>query len=247
MPSSRKSASAPKPANWRSSNSRRQCTRCKSAARSFSNGSLSRIVAREHLRGIDERAIALKDGRHVYVGSKGDYLDAHGRTLDGQDRDDAHALHQQNPKAATWAEKSDAEQQVENLRQLKERVQTLDHDAGKEDGKGLSTDELDSKHKDYAGRLSACEKEFQDQKEHRVAGIGKQVTDETYGGSDYMSAYEPSGRTTSYASTLDNANGAATLKKDFAPAAAGQGPKAPNRSVPQTATANPSPGSAPSA
>jgi hypothetical protein len=29
------------------------------------------IVAREHLREIDERAIVLKDGRHVYVGRKG--------------------------------------------------------------------------------------------------------------------------------------------------------------------------------
>ncbi len=107
------------------------------------------ISDRQRLREIDERAIVLKDGRHVYVGGKGDYLDAQGRALDGQDRDDAHALHLQNPKAATWAEKSDAEQQVENLRQLKEKVQTLDHDAGKEDGKGLSADQLEAKRKDY--------------------------------------------------------------------------------------------------
>ena len=47
--------------------------------------------------------------------------------------------------AATWAEKTDAEQQVEQTRQLREKVQKLHDDAGKEDGKGLSAKELDAK------------------------------------------------------------------------------------------------------
>jgi hypothetical protein len=194
------------------------------------------IVAREHLREIDERAIVLKDGRHVYVGGKGDYLDAQGRALDGQDRDDAHALHQQNPKAATWAEKTDAEQQVEQTRQLREKVQKLHDDAGKEDGKGLSTKELDAKGNDYEKRLAEYEKAFQ----HDTTATNsphEQITDETYGGSDYMAAYEGKDRTTSYAATLDGSQPTGNLKKDFAPAAAGQGGQATAKTQPAPANA----------
>lgn len=200
------------------------------------------IVAREHLREIDERAIVLKDGRRVYVGGKGDYLDAQGKALDGQDRDDAHALHQLNPKAATWAEKSDAEQQVEQTRQLREKVQKLHDAAGGEDGKGLSARELDAKGNDYEKRLAEYEKEFR----HDAAATNaphEQITDATYGGSDYMAAYEGKDRTTSYAGTLDGSQTTGNLKKDFAPAAAGQGDQAMAKPqpAPPNAYSNPTP------
>jgi hypothetical protein len=200
------------------------------------------IVEREHLREIDERAIVLKDGRHVYVGGKGDYLDAKSKTLTGQDRDDAHALHLQNPTAATWAEKTEVEQQIEHDRQLREKVQKLHDAAGKADGKGLSAKDMDAKGSDYQKRLAEYEKEFQ-RDAASAPSIHEKITDATYGGSDYMAAYEGKDRTTSYSAGLDGAQSAASLKKDFAPAAAGQGAQATSKAqpVPANAYANPTP------
>ena len=76
-----------------------------------------------------------------------------------------------NPNAATWAEKIDAEQQYEQTRQLKEKVQKLHDDDAKEDGTGLSAEELEAKSKDYDSRLSGYEKEFHHQTEDRTATL----------------------------------------------------------------------------
>jgi cytochrome b involved in lipid metabolism len=125
--------------------------------------------------------------------------------------------------AARWTEKTDAEQQVEQTVQLREKVEKLHDAAGKEDGNGLSAKELQAKGKDYEGRLSGYEKQVERQAQERTAALSvhEQITDATYGGSDYMVAYEGKDRTTSYAAALDGSQNTGNLKKDFAPAASG--------------------------
>jgi hypothetical protein len=176
---------------------------------------------RERLRDIDERTMTLKDGRKIYVGEKGDYMDDQGHTLQGADAGEAKALHEQNPHAATWAEKSDAENQYEATRQLHEKVAKLRDDAGKESGQGLSPEELKARGEDYNKRLTGYEKEFQDQVQNRSAALSAQgpVTDDTYGGSDYMAAYGGPTSTTSFASTSDPHANNGALTKGFQQAA----------------------------
>jgi hypothetical protein len=204
------------------------------------------ILARDRLRQIDARAIVLKDGRRIFVGQNGDYLNVQGGAIEGKDRDEARALHKQNPRVATWAERTDAEQQYEQTRQLREKVQKLHEHAGKEDGEGLSAEELEAKTKDYDSRLSGYEKEFQRQTEDRTAALSghQQITDDTYGGADYMAAYENTDRTTSYAAKLDGTNNIAALRSTFAPAATGQGTQAAVK--PQPSATGTSPNSTPS-
>jgi hypothetical protein len=179
------------------------------------------LMNRKRLEEIDARALTLKDGRKVYVGEDGDYLDREGHKLQGNDKDEASGLHELDPNAATWAERTEVERKNETLRQLRERVETLRDDAGKESGQGLSPDTLKARSDDYAKRLSGYEKEFQSQLQDRTAALSAQgqVTDDSFGGSDYMAAYGSSGRNTSHAATLDSQPNNGTLKKDFAPAA----------------------------
>jgi hypothetical protein len=200
------------------------------------------LLANEHMRQVEKRALVLCDGRRAYVDGKDDYRDEKGAVLQGADKEEAQRLREAKPNAATWSEHAEAAQRQEEARHLKEDVQKLHDDAGKENGQGLSTDELDAKRKNYDLSLSDYESKLRDLADKNATGSEK-VTDDALGGSDYMAAYGGTERTISFASTLDKPQ-AATMGAAFTAAAAGQGaPVKPASAVP--APANPA--TAPSA
>jgi hypothetical protein len=203
------------------------------------------LLAREHLNRVESHALVLGDGRRAYVDGKDNFRDESGATLRDGDKEEASRLHAAHPDASTWSEHTEAVQRQENAQQLREKVEKLRQDAAREDGKDLSTDQLDAKGKDYVRRLSNYENDLQTLADKNAGGsTHEQVTDDTLGGSDYMAAYGGTDRTTSYAAKLDTAPRTATVSKDFAAAAAGQG--APVKPVP-AGTAPATPGTAPSA
>jgi len=118
---------------------------------------------------IEDNALRLKDGRHVYV--DGDhYRDAQGRVLTGADAEEAAKLHRLHPEASTWQEKEEAERQAEALRRQKEQL-LKDRDSGippEEAGK----------------RLDGYEKEFAQEAAARQHEMQAQVTPD-YGSADY--------------------------------------------------------------
>src|SRR5579872_5351539 len=61
------------------------------------------IAVEKHRKEIEDNALKLRDGRRVYVDGN-QYRDEQGRVLEGKDRDEAAALHTQNPNASTWQE-----------------------------------------------------------------------------------------------------------------------------------------------
>lgn len=203
------------------------------------------LLAHEHRRQVESHALVLSDGRRAYVDGKDNYRDEKGTTIRGDDKEEASRLHAAHPDASTWSEHAEAVQREESAQQLREKVEKLHQDAAREDGKGLSTDQLDARSQDYERRLSNYENNLQALADKNAADSSQgQVTDATLGGSDYMAAYGATDRTTSYAATLDKTSRAGTMTKDFATAAAGQGaPVKPAAPVPATAI----PGSAPSA
>jgi hypothetical protein len=175
---------------------------------------------RKRLKEIEDKAIHLHDGRIAYVGQNGTYLDGQGRQLQGADAQEADDRHSQNPNASTWEQKERMQRQYDEEQQLREKVQRLHDEAKGDDGEALSDKERTAKAKNAQDQLSGFEKEFDRQSETRSATLSSQgeVSDHTYGGADYMAAY---GRSTSYASTLDNAK-TKPLTARFTPAAVGQ-------------------------
>jgi hypothetical protein len=195
-------------------------------------------LTRKKLQDIEENALHLHDGRAAYVGQKGEYLDGQGRQLQGDDKREADTLHRQNPNASTWSQKDEMQRQYDEQQRLREKVQRLNDDAAADDGAALSDKARADKMKDTQGRLSAVEKEFGEHADVRTAALSsqKEVTDDTYGGSDYMAAY---GRNTSYAGSLDNSQNK-SLSASFKPAAAGQGTQ-PGDDPNRVARNNPAP------
>ena len=62
------------------------------------------IVVEKHRKEIEDNALKLHDGRRVYVDGN-QYRDEQGRVLEGRDRDEAAALHNQKPNASTWQDR----------------------------------------------------------------------------------------------------------------------------------------------
>ena len=115
---------------------------------------------------IEDNALRLQDGRRVYV--DGDrYRDGQGRVLTGADEAEADRQHQYNPNASTWQQKQDADREVQEARQLKDRILKGEN--------GTDTPEQASQ------KLSGYEREYHDKLEQRAA---QAPTD--FGSADYM-------------------------------------------------------------
>ena len=50
------------------------------------------------------------------------YRDEQGRVLEGRDRDEAAALHNQNPNASTWQDRQKTIEEADELERLKQKV-----------------------------------------------------------------------------------------------------------------------------
>jgi hypothetical protein len=196
------------------------------------------LLAREHLKQVQSRALVLVDGRRAYVDGKDNYRDESGATLRDGDKEEASRLHAAHPNAATWSERAEAVQRQEKTRVITEKIENLRRDAAGEDGKHLSARELDDKSKVYEQRLSGYENDLKAMEDKNAVGPAhQQVTDDVLGGADYMAAYERE-RTTSFAATLATAPRTTTVAKDFAAATAGQAAPVKPR-APGPAPANP--------
>src|SRR5271170_3600218 len=79
------------------------------------------LVVDKHRKEIEDNALKLHDGRRVYVdGSQ--YRDEQGRVLEGRERDEAAALHQQKPNASTWQDRQKTIAEADELERLKQKV-----------------------------------------------------------------------------------------------------------------------------
>jgi hypothetical protein len=137
------------------------------------------IAVEKRRKEIEDNALKLRDGRRVYVdGSQ--YRDEQGRVLEGRDRDEAAALHNQNPNASTWQDRQKTIEEADELARLKQKV--LNDRQAAEGGGDLSA---------ATGRLSGYEKEFQNDLETtRTEIAAKAPTDLSASYSaDYMAAY----------------------------------------------------------
>lgn len=184
-------------------------------------------VARERLAAIRKRAIVLSDGRRVYVGDHGDYLDEDGQTLAGQDDADARLGHAAHPEAPTWKEKVEAQRRYDEALKMHEDVTRFRDRIGSEDGQGLSGEQLKDLAERNAARLEGYEAAFKRTVDARAATMEHLPTN--YGNADYMAL------ATSYASKLDPKGPG--LKADFAPAAQRQ--SSPEPPIPASAVTAP--------
>jgi hypothetical protein len=135
-------------------------------------------VVEKRRKEIEDNAIRLHDGRRVYV--DGDhYRDGQGRFLEGRDRDEAAALHRDNPEASTWEQKQEIERRAEELQRLKDKVLK-----DREGGEGTPEEKQQ--------RLSGYEKELADKIASRqnamnaVVPGGHNDSVPDYGSTDYM-------------------------------------------------------------
>ncbi len=129
---------------------------------------------------IEDNALKLHDGRRVYVdGSQ--YRDEQGRVLEGRDRDEAAALHQEKPNASTWQDRQKTIAEADELERLKQKVLN-DRQEAERGGQDISA---------ANDRLSGYEKEFQNNLATTRADIAaKTPTDLAASYStDYMAAY----------------------------------------------------------
>lgn len=200
-------------------------------------------IARKRLQEDEEKAIRLRDGRRVYVGAKGQYVDEQGRELKGRDRDEARQRQQQSPDATTWAQRKEDAERYENDERMREQVQRFKEKAAAENGKGLSERELGATAKEEETGIAEYEAKFNDYEAHLPQG---DTLDKRLSTADY-SAYEtPDPQRTSYAGTVDGKPGSA-LGDHFTPAASGKGAAAPDdsdsatRPRPQLPGASPNP------
>jgi hypothetical protein len=136
------------------------------------------LAVEKHRKEIEDNALKLHDGRRVYVdGSQ--YRDEQGRVLDGRDREEAAALHNQKPNASTWQDRQKTIEEADELARLKQKV--LDDRQEAERGGDVSA---------ANERLSGYEKEFQNNLETtRTEIAAKAPADlaESYS-TDYMAA-----------------------------------------------------------
>ncbi len=137
------------------------------------------IAVEKHRKDIEDNALKLRDGRRVYVDGN-QYRDEQGRPLEGRDRDEAAALHSQNPNASTWQDRQKTIEEAEELARLKQKV--LNDRQEVERGGDVSA---------ANDRLSGYEKEFQ----NALEGVPEEKAGKTpvdlaasYS-TDYMAAY----------------------------------------------------------
>jgi hypothetical protein len=130
------------------------------------------------------RAIRLRDGRTAYVDGDG-YRDGQGRELSGDDAAEARTAHKANPRAATWQDHQEIEKEWQEIRALRQRVESA------EEGRDL---------KKATGTLAAAEVEFHEKVESRLGGMNGGVPN--YGSGDYKSRL--SGLSAEFSQTSNN-------------------------------------------
>src|ERR1035437_5539171 len=79
------------------------------------------LAVEKHGQEIEDNALKLHDGRRVYVDGN-QYRDEQGLVLEGSDRDEAAALHNQKPNASTWQDRQTTIEQADELERLKQKV-----------------------------------------------------------------------------------------------------------------------------
>jgi hypothetical protein len=137
------------------------------------------LVVEKHRKEIEDNALKLHDGRRVYVDGN-QYRDEQGRVLEGRDRDEAAALHNQKPNASTWQDRQKIIEQADELDRLRQKVLNDRQEAERGGDVSAAND-----------RLSGYEKEFQNNLETKPTDIAaKAPTDLAASYSaDYMAAY----------------------------------------------------------
>ena len=137
------------------------------------------IVVEKHRKEIEDNALKLHDGRRVYVDGN-QYRDEQGRVLEGRDRDEAAALHNEKPNASTWQDRQTTIEQADELKRLKQKV--LDDRQEAERGGDVSA---------ANDRLSGYEKEFQNNLETKPTDIAAKAPADLAASysTDYMAAY----------------------------------------------------------
>lgn len=130
-----------------------------------------RVLAKRRQE-IEDNALKLHDGRHVYVDGS-NYRDENGNLLTGIERDEAAALHRGNPQASTWQQKKDIDDRYAEAERLRQKV-LQDRDEAARGGDIHAAND----------KLTTDEKEFTAKVEARAA---QAPTD--YGSSDYIAAY----------------------------------------------------------
>ena len=124
------------------------------------------LVVEKHRKEIEDNALKLHDGRRVYVDGN-QYRDEQGRVLEGRDRDEAAALHNQKPNASTWQDRQKTIEEADELERLKQKVLNDRQEAERGGDVSAAND-----------RLSGYEKEFQNNLEttpdrNRRQGAGR--------------------------------------------------------------------------
>ena len=109
------------------------------------------IAVEKRRKEIEDNALKLHDGRRVYVDGN-QYRDEQGRVLEGRDRDEAAALHNQNPNASTWQDRQKTIEEADELARLKQKVLNDRQEAERGGDVSAAND-----------RLSGYEKEFQNE------------------------------------------------------------------------------------
>ena len=137
------------------------------------------LAVEKHRQEIEDNALKLHDGRRVYVDGN-QYRDEQGRVLEGRDRDEAAALHNQKPNASTWQDRQTTIEQADELKRLKQKV--LDDRQEAERGGDVSA---------ANDRLSGYEKEFQNNLETKPTDIAAKASADLAASysTDYMAAY----------------------------------------------------------
>src|ERR1700719_1052232 len=79
------------------------------------------LVVEKHRKEIEDNALKMHDGRRVYVDGN-QYRDEQGRVLEGRDRDEAAALHNQKPNASTWQDRQKTIEEADELARLTQKV-----------------------------------------------------------------------------------------------------------------------------
>ena len=136
-----------------------------------------RVIAKRRQE-IEDNALKLHDGRRVYVDGN-QYRDEQGQVLEGRDRDEAAALHNQKPHASTWQDRRKTIEEADDLARLKQKVLNDRQEAERGGDVTAATD-----------RLSGYEKEFQNDLETtrtEIAAMAPADLAASYS-TDYMAA-----------------------------------------------------------
>ncbi len=163
---------------------------------------------KKRLAEIDSRALKLSGGRLAYVGANGTYVDQNGQVLRGNDEAEAKAQKLLHPDAATWAEHSAAETQLDEAKQMRREIENMRAQEQQEDRNGVSAEQMASNVSTRGAAVSRYETEFAEEFQSKSAAVqetGKSITNSTFGGDDYMAAYGQQGASlvSSFAAAAD--------------------------------------------